>query len=214
MIPEHLQDQASLYALGALSGDEAAAFVIELRASAELRDLVRELQQTSGLLVAALPAMVPPPRLKAAIFERIDAPAAASPQPTGSTRDLPAHRAPRPDGGPRRVDYRLSSRRDARRRRREEPRRGRDRSPTQVRPGRVGDADRLVQHRPRPAQSAPAGAAPGHARARRPRRLRAAVPDGPDPPRGLDGPLHRDPRGGAGRLPAVAAQPAVPGPPP
>ena len=80
MIPEHLQDQASLYALGALSGDEAAAFVIELRASAELRDLVRELQQTSGLLVAALPAMVPPPRLKAAIFERIDAPAAASPQ--------------------------------------------------------------------------------------------------------------------------------------
>ena len=48
MISEEQQDQAALYALGLLGADEDAAFESELRANAELRDLVRELREAAG----------------------------------------------------------------------------------------------------------------------------------------------------------------------
>ena len=48
MISEEQQDQAALYALGLLDADEDAAFESELRANAELRDLVRELREAAG----------------------------------------------------------------------------------------------------------------------------------------------------------------------
>ena len=55
-----------------------------------------------------------------------------------------------------------------------------------------------------------AGAPPGHRAARRPRRPRAALPDGGDPPGGLDRAADPDPRGGPRRLPAVAPDSALP----
>ena len=48
MISDEQQDQAALYALGLLGADEDAAFESELRANAELRDLVRELREAGG----------------------------------------------------------------------------------------------------------------------------------------------------------------------
>jgi anti-sigma factor ChrR (cupin superfamily) len=89
MIPEHLQEQASLHALGALTDTERAAFEAELRTNAGLRELVRELQQTTGLLAAALPVLMPPPGLKAAILQRIgSAPPVALPAPTTAAPGL------------------------------------------------------------------------------------------------------------------------------
>ena len=59
---------------------------------------------------------------------------------------------------------------------------------------------------------AAAAAAPGHRAAGRPGRPRAAVPGRPDRPGSVRRPVHPHPRGGPRRLPAVAADAAVPGP--
>ena len=72
----------------------------------------------------------------------------------------------------------------------------------------------MVQRHPRPAVAAAAAAAPRHPPAGRPRGPAAAVPDGADRAGGHDGQLRRHPRRRARRLPPVAAEPAVPGPPP
>ena len=48
MISEEQQDQAALHVLGLLSAAEAAAFESALSASAELRDLVRELREAAA----------------------------------------------------------------------------------------------------------------------------------------------------------------------
>ena len=83
----------------------------------------------------------------------------------------------------------------------------------QDRPRRGRDADELVQRHSRPAVGPATAAAPGHPRAGRARRPGAAVPDGPHPPRGLDGAPRRDPRRHPRRLPAVATDTVVPGAP-
>ena len=69
---------------------------------------------------------------------------------------------------------------------------------------------KLVQHPRRRAHAAAAAAAPGHRAAGRARRSGAALPDGPDPPGGLDRLRDRDPRGGARRPAALAADAASP----
>jgi anti-sigma-K factor RskA len=71
MIPEEQQDQAALYALGLLGADEDAVFESELRANAELRDLVRELREAAGDLALAAPSLLPPASLKQRIMGRI-----------------------------------------------------------------------------------------------------------------------------------------------
>jgi anti-sigma factor ChrR (cupin superfamily) len=71
MISEQLQDQASLYVLGALSPDERHAIEAELRGDGELRDFVFELQRTTGLLAKSVSQTSPPPQLKAKILENI-----------------------------------------------------------------------------------------------------------------------------------------------
>ncbi len=71
----------------------------------------------------------------------------------------------------------------------------------------------MVQHHPRPALPAASAAAPGHRAAGRAAGSRAAVPDGADRPGGHGRLPRADPRGSPRRLPAVAAHPAVPGPP-
>jgi hypothetical protein len=73
MISEQLQDQASLYVLGALAPEEHRAFESELRENGELRDLLVKLQRTAGLLAKSGPQATLPPQLKSKIFERIAA---------------------------------------------------------------------------------------------------------------------------------------------
>src|SRR5919108_3325771 len=71
MISEEQQDQAALYALGLLDADEDAAFESELRANAELRDLVRELREAAGNLALTAPSLLPPASLKQRIMGKI-----------------------------------------------------------------------------------------------------------------------------------------------
>jgi anti-sigma-K factor RskA len=71
MISEEQQDQAALYALGLLGADEDAAFESELRANAELRDLVRELREAAGDVALTAPSLLPPASLKQRIMGEI-----------------------------------------------------------------------------------------------------------------------------------------------
>lgn len=71
MISEEQQDQAALYALGLLDADEDAAFESQLRANAELRDLVRELREAAGGLALTAPSLLPPASLKQRIMGEI-----------------------------------------------------------------------------------------------------------------------------------------------
>src|SRR4026209_2009304 len=71
MISEEQQDQAALYALGLLGADEDAAFESELRANAELRDLIRELREAAGDLALTAPSLLPPASLKQRIMGEI-----------------------------------------------------------------------------------------------------------------------------------------------
>src|SRR4029077_714264 len=71
MISEQQQDQAALYALGLLDADEDAAFESELRANAELRDLVRELREAAGDVALTAPSQLPPVSLKQRIMDEM-----------------------------------------------------------------------------------------------------------------------------------------------
>jgi putative transcriptional regulator len=72
MITEQQQEQASLYALGALSDAERPAFEAELRGDAELRELVRSLQRSTDLLALASPSVNLPPELLEKVMRRIE----------------------------------------------------------------------------------------------------------------------------------------------
>ena len=84
MITESLQEQASLYVLGALTPEEQRAFETQMRAQEELRELVLQLQRTTGLVAKSVPQTPPPPQLKAIILERIAA-ASHLPLPSPTT---------------------------------------------------------------------------------------------------------------------------------
>ena len=71
MISDEQQDQAALYALGLLGADEDSAFESELRANAELRDLVRELREAAGDLALTAPSLLAPASLKQRIMGQI-----------------------------------------------------------------------------------------------------------------------------------------------
>jgi anti-sigma factor ChrR (cupin superfamily) len=86
MIAEHQQEQASLYALGAMDEAGQRAFEAELRVSEELLRLVRDLQRTALLLAASSPAAPLPPQLRDQVQARIESLEAA--------RKIPAR--PRP----------------------------------------------------------------------------------------------------------------------
>ena len=72
MIGEQQQEQASLYALGALGEAESRAFEFGLRGNAELGELVRGLQRTTDLLVMSILATPPPPSLRDKVLQRIE----------------------------------------------------------------------------------------------------------------------------------------------
>jgi len=74
MITEQQQDQAALFALGTLEGEERARFADEMRASAELQEFVWSLQRVADRLAVACPPVAPPPGLKEKVLRRIQAP--------------------------------------------------------------------------------------------------------------------------------------------
>lgn len=71
MMDERLEEQASLYVLGALSGTEAAEFERKLRADPELQACVARLSAAMGALAGAVPAVEPPPQLRAKILAQV-----------------------------------------------------------------------------------------------------------------------------------------------
>jgi anti-sigma factor ChrR (cupin superfamily) len=72
MITEQEQEQASLYALGALGEAESRAFETGLRSRPGLAALVRELQRAADLLALAAPTISTPPALREKVLRRID----------------------------------------------------------------------------------------------------------------------------------------------
>jgi anti-sigma-K factor RskA len=71
MIPDDLQDQAGLYALGALSTEETAAFEATLSGNMELRAMVREMREASADLAHNVPPQQPPAELKRRVLREI-----------------------------------------------------------------------------------------------------------------------------------------------
>lgn len=83
MIDESLQDQASLYALGALDADEIREFEAALRENPELRALVRDLRAVTEVLAGSSPALEPPASVKARLMMQIDSRAQRPPTARG-----------------------------------------------------------------------------------------------------------------------------------
>ena len=71
MIDEQQQEQAALYALGLLSGEEQRVFVARVRTDTALRDFLWSLQRTTDRLAQAAPAVALPPTLKEKVLRRI-----------------------------------------------------------------------------------------------------------------------------------------------
>jgi putative transcriptional regulator len=70
MIPQHLEEMASLYALGALPPEDRASFEEAMSQNPELRLLVRELQTAADLVALASPATTIPAGLRARVLGR------------------------------------------------------------------------------------------------------------------------------------------------
>jgi anti-sigma-K factor RskA len=71
MIEERLEEQAALYALGALPTGEQAAFEAALRQDAELQKLVADLRSAAEGLAGTVPLVNPPPALRRKILAQI-----------------------------------------------------------------------------------------------------------------------------------------------
>jgi anti-sigma-K factor RskA len=68
---EALHDQAALFALGLLEGEEARAFEQVMARDAELRSLVAELQGTTAEMAHAVAPVPPPPQIKSRVMAAI-----------------------------------------------------------------------------------------------------------------------------------------------
>ena len=90
MISEELQDQAALYALGALDVSETAAFERALEQDAPLRALVRDLRDATARLAQSLPAQHPPADLKRRVLSEVALEKQRAPQVSRSKSLLPA----------------------------------------------------------------------------------------------------------------------------
>jgi anti-sigma-K factor RskA len=69
---ERMEELAALYALGALEGGELREFEAALRGSAELQALVAGLGKSAEAVAGQIPAMEPPPQLRAKILAAIE----------------------------------------------------------------------------------------------------------------------------------------------
>jgi len=85
---EHLQEQASSYALGALPENERAAFEQALARDPELQALVREFQDALGEAARKMPPVSPPPALKARVMAKVAAIATSAAPPADETKTV------------------------------------------------------------------------------------------------------------------------------
>ena len=72
MIDERMEEQACLYAAGALTETEAREFENAARGNAELRQLVTSLRDATGALAGTVPLLAPPAELKRKILSQLD----------------------------------------------------------------------------------------------------------------------------------------------
>jgi anti-sigma factor ChrR (cupin superfamily) len=72
MITDAQKDQASLYALGALTTEEQGTFENELRTNSELRELALSLQRSAMAIAGSVARHNPPASLKTRIFDSIE----------------------------------------------------------------------------------------------------------------------------------------------
>jgi len=93
MITERQQEQASLYALGALMDTEEAAFVREMADNPQLKQLVRTLRETTHLLLQTVPRHQPAADLKRRIMTRVE----QEPQEPTSSAAITEIRRPSPE---------------------------------------------------------------------------------------------------------------------
>lgn len=73
MIDEQLEEQASLYVLGALEGEELRAFEARVAVDTELRARVDELSEAAARVAHGAPARALPPHLEARVMAEIRA---------------------------------------------------------------------------------------------------------------------------------------------
>ena len=71
MIDERMEEQASLHVLGALSDAEALEFKRAMQADPELKAFVARLSVATGALAGAVPAVEPPPQLRARVLAQV-----------------------------------------------------------------------------------------------------------------------------------------------
>lgn len=72
MIDPHLEEQATLHVLGALTEAEARDFKNKLRNDPELQRFVASLTVATGAVAGAVPAVEPPPQLRAKILAQVE----------------------------------------------------------------------------------------------------------------------------------------------
>ena len=68
---EELEEQASLYVLGLLEGEEAALFERRLETDGDLRALVDDLDEAAATMAHNAPARALPPDLRARVLEKV-----------------------------------------------------------------------------------------------------------------------------------------------
>lgn len=71
MITDQQQEQAALFALGALSAEEQLRFVAQVQADPELRVFLASLQNSVDQMALAIPQTAPPPGLKTKVLARL-----------------------------------------------------------------------------------------------------------------------------------------------
>lgn len=72
MIDEHLEEQASLYVLGALDAEETRTFEAAMRRDPELQGLVTSLRTASDAMAGTAPSVKPPAELRQRILDQIE----------------------------------------------------------------------------------------------------------------------------------------------
>ena len=86
MIDERLQEQAAMHVLGALSPEEAAEFKKTMEVNPELKEFVALLTPATTALAGQVPAVEPPPQLRAKILARVAEPQKVVPLPATGFR--------------------------------------------------------------------------------------------------------------------------------
>ena len=74
MIDERMEEQASMYVLGALTEAESREFLKEMAADTELQALVARLSKVTAAMSGTVPLVEPPPQLRAKLLSQIASP--------------------------------------------------------------------------------------------------------------------------------------------